>query len=331
MLSNAFIKEIKMIKTDSKYADGSYRYWHSCKSCGYEKAYLGRLNKVSTGCPICNPRSNKDRYLKRVSDTITSLKINTLGVCKESLEEIFTYHKEGVLTYKVTIGSKAQKGTIAGTANSTGHRVLSLLSKKYAVSYLIWVYHFDSIDVGTPIFRINRVISDTRIENLTLQRHVKSNKDFILDACLVHKFKYDYSKTLYTHNKDNVIITCKEHGDFEQEAHSHLLGHGCQRCAKTGFKKTQPGKLYYLRLDSVGMYKIGITNNSVEDRFNKIDLETITVLKIWEYIDGNEAYIQEQKILKEFNRFRYKGSNILSSGNSEIFTHDVLGIDLPSI
>ena len=66
-------------------------------------------------------------------------------------------------------------------------------------------------------------------------------------------------------------------------------------------------------------------------RFNKIDLETITVLKIWEYIDGNEAYIQEQKILKEFNRFRYKGSNILSSGNSEIFTHDVLGIDLPSI
>ena len=41
---------------------------------------------------------------------------------------------------------------------------------------------------------------------------------------------YDYSKTVYTKAENKVIITCPIHGDFEQIAAQHKLGHGCTKC-----------------------------------------------------------------------------------------------------
>lgn len=320
-----------MIKTNLKYNDGAYKYWHSCKSCGFEKAYMGRLNKISSGCPKCNPRSAADRELKRVADIQETLKINTIGFCKESLQEIFKYEPEGVLTYKLTIGSKAQKGTVAGTISKEGNRIVAINRIKYSIAYLIWVYHYDIVDIGTSIYRINKVHSDTRIENLSLTKSVNSTSTFILKACKTHDYLYNYSKVDYTHNKNTVIIGCKIHGDFEQEAHTHLSGAGCPLCGKTGYKTSMPGTLYYLRIDSCGMYKIGITNNTVNDRFSVKELENITVLKEWEYINGQEAYDQEQKILTQFKHARYNGTPVLTSGNTEIFTYDVLDLDVPSV
>ena len=47
----------------------------------------------------------------------------------------------------------------------------------------------------------------------------------------VHNNKYDYSKVVYTHSKEKVIITCPIHGDFEQRPHNHLRGEGCRSCS----------------------------------------------------------------------------------------------------
>jgi len=47
----------------------------------------------------------------------------------------------------------------------------------------------------------------------------------------VHNNKYDYSKVVYTHTKEKVIITCPIHGDFEQRPHNHLRGEGCRNCS----------------------------------------------------------------------------------------------------
>lgn len=45
--------------------------------------------------------------------------------------------------------------------------------------------------------------------------------------------KYDYTKTVYVNSKTRVIITCKKHGDFEQEANCHHnKGYGCPECYK---------------------------------------------------------------------------------------------------
>ena len=55
-------------------------------------------------------------------------------------------------------------------------------------------------------------------------------EEFIRRAREIHGDKYDYSKVNYTNNYTKVIITCPEHGDFEQFPHSHLQGNGCQKC-----------------------------------------------------------------------------------------------------
>jgi hypothetical protein len=58
----------------------------------------------------------------------------------------------------------------------------------------------------------------------------KYTEDFIKDAIICHGEKYDYSKTNYTLSKNKVTIICKKHGEFAQEANSHLMGHGCRKC-----------------------------------------------------------------------------------------------------
>ena len=57
-------------------------------------------------------------------------------------------------------------------------------------------------------------------------------EEFIRRAREIHGNKYDYSKVDYINNYTKVIITCPEHGDFEQFPHSHLQGNGCQKCCE---------------------------------------------------------------------------------------------------
>lgn len=46
----------------------------------------------------------------------------------------------------------------------------------------------------------------------------------------IHGDKYDYSKVVYINSYSKVIITCPEHGDFEQMPSSHISGQGCWFC-----------------------------------------------------------------------------------------------------
>lgn len=55
-------------------------------------------------------------------------------------------------------------------------------------------------------------------------------EEFIIKANVIHNNYFDYSKVVYTMNKDKVIIICPEHGEFLQSPNSHLRGNGCHRC-----------------------------------------------------------------------------------------------------
>jgi len=46
----------------------------------------------------------------------------------------------------------------------------------------------------------------------------------------IHKNKYDYSKFEYTSAKTKGIIICPVHGEFLQNANSHMDGRGCPKC-----------------------------------------------------------------------------------------------------
>lgn len=56
-------------------------------------------------------------------------------------------------------------------------------------------------------------------------------KEEFLNKCIdIHGNKYDYSKVDYQGMINKVVISCSEHGDFEQTPSSHLNGSGCPHC-----------------------------------------------------------------------------------------------------
>ena len=163
-----------------------------------------------------------------------------------------------------------------------------------------------------------------------IQQITKGKEQFVAEAVALHGDVYSYESVEYVTTHTPVAIICKEHGTFKQAPDSHLHGRGCPRCAKSGFDPTSPGTLYYLRVQAENgdtLYKIGITNLTVQQRFTALDLSKIHVLSITTYEIGANAYAEEQRIMTQFKEFKYKGQNVLSSGNTELFIKDVLGVD----
>lgn len=62
-----------------------------------------------------------------------------------------------------------------------------------------------------------------------------AKETFIEKAKKVHGDKYDYSKVQIINSKSKVVIICKKHGEFLQEANSHLQGRGCPYCSGKKF------------------------------------------------------------------------------------------------
>jgi len=154
----------------------------------------------------------------------------------------------------------------------------------------------------------------------------KTTAEFIKQANEVHNGKYDYSKTEYHRAHDEVIIICLEHGEFEQAPHSHIKGSGCISCAKSGFDPGKPGILYYVSVNDGQAYKIGITNQTIQQRF-RTDISKITVIQTTWYSNGGDCRRAETEILRIFKDHRWRGEDLLMNGNTEMFDNDVLGLD----
>lgn len=94
----------------------------------------------------------------------------------------------------------------------------------------------------------------------------KTNEDFIINACEIHKDKYDYSKTVYVNAKTPVLIICPEHGEFQQTPDIHLRGSGCPHC-KPKYSKDEKEICEFLK-------EHGITvNENIRDKdFKEIDI-----------------------------------------------------------
>ena len=145
-----------------------------------------------------------------------------------------------------------------------------------------------------------------------------------------HGDTYDYSHIKGDISARTTIeLECNIHGKFNIKAAHHRRGGRCPRCSAGGFKMYLPATLYYLRVSVRGevAYKIGITNRTVRDRYTIEEMENITVLKEWEYPIGHDAARAESSILSDFKVYKWKGSALLNSGNTELFDRDVLELD----
>ena len=155
----------------------------------------------------------------------------------------------------------------------------------------------------------------------------KNTATFIEKAKKVHGDKYDYSSTNYTAAKDKLTIVCPDHGPFEQLASGHLSGYGCKQCTSYGkgrVSSDKPCTVYYLHLHDTGLYKLGITTRTIEERYRTaFDREQFTVVFTKQFATGQEAYDYEQTLFKQHQTQLYKGPKILHSGNTELFITDI--------
>lgn len=70
-------------------------------------------------------------------------------------------------------------------------------------------------------------------------KYRKTTRQWIEEAKKVHDNKYDYSKVVYKTCQDKVCIICPTHGEFWQEALSHIQGQGCPYCNGNAKKTTE--------------------------------------------------------------------------------------------
>lgn len=64
-----------------------------------------------------------------------------------------------------------------------------------------------------------------------IESYSYSTDEFIKKAIDIHDNKYNYDKTKYINSYTKITITCKKHGDFDQNPSQHLCGYGCKQCA----------------------------------------------------------------------------------------------------
>lgn len=160
-----------------------------------------------------------------------------------------------------------------------------------------------------------------------------TQQEFIERANRVHNNKYDYSKLKYKRAKFKVIITCPIHGDFVQMPSDHLNGNGCQLCGdlrKRAKYFNEPTLLYYIYFPAFNAYKIGITlaSRGVVKRYATEKGIEYKIISTTLFNTGKEAYLEEQRILKENSSYRYSGPKFFNKGGeSECFNIDVLGLN----
>lgn len=156
-----------------------------------------------------------------------------------------------------------------------------------------------------------------------------STERFIKTAAKKYPGMYTYTNSVYITAISDIEIMCNRcKHTFTTTPNKHLNCGACSVCDKRGFDFVKPAILYYLSVNNGQAYKIGITNQSVQDRYSLEELSRISILRTWEYAIGKEAYDAEQFSLKEYKYAKYTGISLLKSGNTELFSYDVLDLDV---
>jgi len=156
-------------------------------------------------------------------------------------------------------------------------------------------------------------------------------KQICTHMIVIHR-KYTDNEAIEISKKYETIVDLKEENAsvYSYLVRKNLLKEGTRHMTrlKGGFNPNKRGTVYYIRIDKDGdtVYKIGITNRTIEERFIT-QIKYITPIYSWKFKNGYDAIKLEKEILNDYSYAKYKGPNILISGNTEMFIDDVLMLD----
>lgn len=159
---------------------------------------------------------------------------------------------------------------------------------------------------------------------------VKSQLTVIEDCIKVHGDTYDYSCINYTTAEVPITIICRNHGVFTRRPYDHIQRkRGCPKCIKQfHIDYSKPGVLYYIAItkNNRTFYKLGVTSKSIEERFYKWELQMVQVLSVQAFSTVKKAIDREQELLLKYAKWKYKGTHIINTGNTELFSIDILNL-----
>lgn len=235
-------------------------------------------------------------------------------------------------------GIEKRSKTITHTTDQFIKKASEKHNNYYSYEKAVYLTNKEKIIVTCPVHRDFSINASQHIQGsgcqkcaaekrqIALQKSNQNKKisyeEFFKKANLVHNNKYTYTQIEYKSVRTPIKITCPVHGDFYQTPSEHLRGSGCGYCTKSGFNKNKEATLYYLSINNGQAYKIGITNRTVAERFLIKDLSSINVVFTIKD-EGQKILNTETSILKLYKELAYKGPDLLSSGNTELFNTDI--------
>lgn len=150
-------------------------------------------------------------------------------------------------------------------------------------------------------------------------KRTKTTKKFVEESNSKHSNEYLYPRTVYKRVGENVIITCKTHGDFKQTPDNHLHGKGCPDCAleNKGYSKVdyikqakgREGTMYLIKCynESEIFYKIGRTFQGVKKRFSGSNSIPYNYEITYEYkSDAGTIWDLEREYHRKYKGYKYK-------------------------
>jgi hypothetical protein len=144
---------------------------------------------------------------------------------------------------------------------------------KYDYSKSIYVCSRTPVDIICPIHGTfqktpqDHVVIKCGCSKCFFDKKRNTKEEFIKKAVEKHGNIYDYSKVDYKNNAIDVIIVCKEHGDFTQRPSRHTSGVGCAKCS-VDRQKTSLNEFIYRSIEKHGSIydysKVDYKNNKVK-------------------------------------------------------------------
>ena len=253
-MTELFIEKSKLIHGDKydyfkvDYIKSKVNVIITCKVHGDFLQRPGNHIRLKQGCPKCGG----------------SCKSNTIEFIEKSTKihgDIYDYSKVNYIdaTTKIIISCKIHgdfEQKPYSHLNGHGCYMCCKNRKLNTIEFIekAKLIHGDKYDYSKVDYKYNdeKVIITCKIHGDILQtpnHHlqgsgcgkcgviIRSNKarktleEFIEKARLVHGDKYDYSKVDYKSRHTKIIVICKIHGEFEQDAGTHLCGANCYKCS----------------------------------------------------------------------------------------------------
>lgn len=198
---------------------------------------------------------------------------------------------------------------------------MDIRKKKYTKEEVILIAkqyktrkEFEQNNMNAYCFCIRSKIIDEVCQHMENQ-HTSWNCEKIKDIAIKYNSKVDFSSI------DKNAYNAARRLGLLNDVCSHM------QPKKSTFDYSKPCVMYYISIDNGLYYEIGITSSSVKKRFSSEKQNRFKIIFQKKYERGIDAKKEEQRIKKEYKKYRVK-NKVIHSGNTEVFTYDILGLDL---